>query len=157
MTTSSGPRSTPGKMWGTLTAAQRRGAAGLLALMSIGMVLETLGAGLVLPTIAILTQPDFATRYTFLEPVMRALGDPGPQELVLAGMWTLAVVYLIKALFLAFLAWRQMRFVAGVQVELSQRLFTTYLRQPYTFHLQHNSAQLIRNVTGEVSIFVYQA
>ena len=58
-----------------------------------------------------------------------------------------------KALFLALLAWQQTRFAFGVQAHLSQRLFTVYLRQPYTFHLQRNSAQLIRNVTSETSIF----
>ena len=59
----------------------------------------------------------------------------------------------LKNLFLAFLAWRQTRFAFGVQTQLSQRLFTAYLRQPYTFHLQRNSAQLIRNVIGEVGMF----
>ena len=62
-------------------------------------------------------------------------------------------VYLFKNLFLGFLVWRQTRFAYGVQANLSQRLFATYLRQPYTFHLQRNSASLMRNVTGEVNVF----
>jgi hypothetical protein len=33
---------------------------------------------------------------------------------------------------LAVLAWRQTRCAFGVQAHLSQRLFTVYLRQPYT-------------------------
>jgi ABC-type multidrug transport system fused ATPase/permease subunit len=37
-----------------------------------------------------------------------------------------------------------------VQVQLSQRLFASYLRRPYTFHLQYNSAQLIQNVINNV-------
>ena len=69
----------------------------------------------------------------------------------------LVTVYLIKALFLAFLAWWQMRCAFGVQAQLSQRLFTIYLHQPYTFHLQHNSAQLIRNVINEVSMITGNA
>jgi len=68
-------------------------------------------------------------------------------------MLGLVGIFLVKNLFLAFLAWRQARFAYGVQVQISQRLFTAYLRQPYTFHLQRNSAQLIRNVTGEVNMF----
>jgi len=57
-------------------------------------------------------------------------------------------VYAAKALFLGFLAWWQARFVYGLQATLSERLFAGYLRQPYTFHLQRNSAQLIRNTTN---------
>jgi hypothetical protein len=46
-----------------------------------------------------------------------------------------------------------MRFVYGVRVRLSQHLYTVYLHQPYAFHLQRNSAQLIRNVISEVELF----
>ncbi len=156
MTKFSGNPAWPRKIWGALTSGERRDAAVLLGLMFIGMVLETLGAGLVIPAIALLTQRDFASNYPALQPIIQALGNPDQQTLVIGGMLVLVGVYLVKVLFLAFLAWWQMRFVFGVQVQLSQRLFATYLRQPYTFHLQRNSAQLIRNATGEVSLFAFQ-
>jgi ABC-type multidrug transport system fused ATPase/permease subunit len=145
------------KILGLLTAAERRSAVMLLGLMFIGMVLETLGAGLVIPAIALLTQRDFAEHYPTLQPVFRALGYPSQQSLVIGGMLALVGVYLVKAAFLAFLALRQMRFAFGVQAQLSQRLFTLYLRQPYTFHLQRNSAQLIRNAISEVDVFTFKA
>jgi len=129
----------------------------LLGLMVIGMMLETLGVGLVIPAITLLTQENLAARYPATEPILRALGNPDPQTLVVGGMFVLVGVYLIKACFLAFLAWRQTRFAFGVQAQLSQKLFATYLRQPYTFHLQRNSAQLIRNALDEVGIFTGNA
>ena len=125
----------------------------LLGLMLIGMVLETLGVGLVIPAIALLTQPDYATRFPALQPPLALLGNPSHEVLVIGAMLGLAVAYLCKALFLAFLVWRQTRFAYGVQADLSLRLFTVYLRQPYTFHLQRNSAQLLRNATSEVQLF----
>lgn len=39
----------------------------------------------------------------------------------------------------------QKGFSAALSGRLSQRLFTIYLRQPYLFHLQHNSSTLMRN------------
>ena len=141
------------KIWSLLTPAERRSAVALLGLMIIGMLLETLGVGLVIPALALLTQSDLAHSYPALQSLLQALGNPSQQTLVIGGMLLLVGVYLIKALFLAFLAWRQTRFSFGVQIQLSQRLFTVYLRQPYTFHLQRNSAQLLRNVTGEVGTF----
>ena len=68
-------------------------------------------------------------------------------------MLALVAVYAIKAAFLAWLFWRQSQFVCGVQVDLSRRLFSAYLRQPYSFHLVRNSAELINNVVGEVAQF----
>jgi ABC-type multidrug transport system fused ATPase/permease subunit len=147
--------STVQKIWTLLTSTERRGALALAGLMVISMMLETIGVGLVIPTIALLTQSEFTRTYPQLQPVLQAMGNPSQQALVIGGMLMLVGVYLIKFLFLAFLAWRQTHFTFGLQTRLSQRLFTVYVRQPYTFHLQRNSAQLMRNVTSEVNIFTY--
>jgi ABC-type multidrug transport system fused ATPase/permease subunit len=145
---------TAGKIYAILTPPERRRAAVLLGLMFVGMMLETLGIGLIIPAISLLVQGDVASNYPQLKPVLASLGNPTRTQLVTGGMLTLVAVYLIKAAFLAFLAWRQTKFSFDVQANLSQRLFTTYLRQPYTFHLQRNSAQLIRNAIKEVAQFV---
>ncbi len=65
----------------------------------------------------------------------------------------LVSVFAVKTLSLAILAWRQAAFVWGLQSDLSHRLFAGYLHRPYTFHMQRNSAQLIRNTMGQVSEF----
>ncbi len=141
------------KIWSLLTSAERRSAVVLLGLMLIGTVLETLSVGLVIPAIALMTQSDYATKFPLLQSVLAKIGNPGQQALVVIGMIALVGVYVIKNLFLGFFAWRQNRFTFGLMEQLSQRLLTIYLRQPYTFHLQRNSAQLIRNVFTEVDLF----
>lgn len=60
--------STARKIWGLLTTAERHSAAVLLGLMFIGMLLETLGVGLVILAIALLTPRDFASNYSVPEP-----------------------------------------------------------------------------------------
>jgi ATP-binding cassette, subfamily B, bacterial PglK len=141
------------KGWQILNHHQRRSAVLLFWLSLIGMLLETLGVGLVIPALALMTQRDIAVRHPSLAPVLAWLGHPSQGRLVVMGMLALVAVYAVKALFLVLLAWRQMRFVYSVQAELSERLFTSYLRQPYAFHLQRNSAQLIRNAVTETNIF----
>ena len=142
------------KIWHLLTRDDRLDAVALIVLMVIGMGLEMLGVGLVIPVIAVLTQTDPAANYPVLVPLLAALGNPSQQALIVGVMLALLGVYLFKALFLSFLAWRQARLVYGLQAQLSQRLFEVYLRQPYTFHLQRNSAQLIRNVITEIGVFI---
>lgn len=142
---------TPQKLWYLLTSEQRRAAIVLLGLMLIGVVLETLGIGLIIPALALMTQGDIADKYPALVPWLNSLGNYSHKQLVIGGLLVLIVVYAIKALFLGFLAWRQAQFVFGLRANLSQRLFTGYLHQPYTFHLQNNSAQLIRNTIGQVA------
>lgn len=150
-----GGSSVPGKIWQLLTPDERLHATSLLCLMVIGMLLETLGVGLVTPAIALLTQKDLAVSYPVLAPVLESIGNPTQKVLVTAGMLALVVVYLVKSMFLAYLALRQNKFAFGVQSHLSQRLYQIYIRQPYAFHLQRNSAQLIRNVVTEVNLFTF--
>ncbi|ARU32300.1 ATPase [Sulfuriferula sp. AH1] len=149
--------STAGKIWNLLTPIEKRRAIVLLGLMFMGMLLETLGVGLVIPALALLTQGDVTYKYPVFQRVMQALGYPSQQHLVIGGMLMLVGVYFIKTLFLALLAWKQTQFAFGMQAQLSQRLFAIYLQQPYTFHLQRNSSQLIRNVTGEVTQLIDNA
>jgi ABC-type multidrug transport system fused ATPase/permease subunit len=143
------------KLWHLLTPAQHRASLVLLGLMLFGMMLETLSVGLVIPALAVMTQPNLAVGYPAIAPWLDALGNPGRERLIIGGMLALVAVYALKALFLAYFSWRQMQFVYDVRANLSQRLFEGYLRQPYTFHLQRNSAQLIRNATSEVTSVVY--
>ncbi|MCX5815300.1 MAG: ABC transporter ATP-binding protein [Proteobacteria bacterium] len=141
------------KIRSLLAPAERRSALVLLGLMVIGMALETLTVGLVVPAIVVLLQGNLTTSYPVIAPALAVLGNLSPHVLIVGGILTLAGAYFIKSLFLVFLVWWQMRFAFGVQRRLSQLLFTTYLRQPYTFHLQRNSALLIRNATTEVTGF----
>lgn len=147
--------STAYKIWSLLTAAERRGAVLLLWLLLVGMLLETLGVGMVVPALGVLSRSDIsvAGNSIFLDFVLKVLGNPSQKIIIIAAMLLLVIVYFIKTLFIGFLTWWQTRFVFGVQTQLSQRLYSVYLNQPYTFHLQRNSAQLIRNVINEVGLF----
>jgi ATP-binding cassette, subfamily B, bacterial PglK len=140
------------KFWHLLTREQRHAAFVLLFLMLIGMVLETFGIALVMPALGLMTSEDLAATYPSIIPWLAILGHPTQRQLVVAGMLAFVGIIGVKVVVLAFLAWRQARFSFGLQAHLSERLFTGYLRQPWTFHLQRNSAQLIRNATREVSL-----
>lgn len=141
------------KLWKILTPYEHKRAVALLALMFIGMVFETLGVGLVLPIIQIISRRDYDTAVPALLPIFQVMGGDSHETVVMAAVLVIVTVYVLKNIFLAFLSWRQMRFAFGLQADISQRLFATYLRQPYTFHLQRNSAELIRNIIVEVAQF----
>jgi len=137
-----------------LTSEKRRTAVILLGFIIIGTFFEILGVGLLLPVMALLVEDNLASRYPEIQPVLAFLGNPSYEKQIQIIMIVLIGVYFVKNIYLAFLAWKQAYFSVGLLKELSQRLFTIYIHQPYTFHLQRNSAELIRNITGEVSHFI---
>jgi ATP-binding cassette, subfamily B, bacterial PglK len=136
-----------------LTPAERRECVLLFGLMLIGMLVEALGVSMVIPALVLLTDEESFRSMAWAGPILDALRQPSREILVIGGMTALVAVYLLKNLFLAALAWRQARFTYTLDVNLAQRLFSMYLAQPYTFHLQRNSAQLINTISGEVSRF----
>jgi ATP-binding cassette, subfamily B, bacterial PglK len=137
-----------------LTARERRNAVLLFILMILGVLLETFSISLIIPALTLMTQPGGSARFVavmayFPDAVQRL----SPQDLVLWGMAGLVMVYLLKTVFLMAIAWFQTLFAFKVQTRVSRQLLATYLSQPYTFHLQRNSAQLIFNTTTGINLF----
>jgi ATP-binding cassette, subfamily B, bacterial PglK len=140
------------KLSSLLTLNERENAIILVFLMLIGVILEALGVGLVIPALALMLHGDIGSRYPIIRPLLRALGNPTQPQLLLGAMIGLVAIYFVKNFYAVFLTWRQTRFAVNMQTNLAQRLFTIYLRQNYAFHLTRNSAQLINNITSEVSV-----
>lgn len=141
------------KMYALLTTEEHRGAIVLFVLMLIGMLFEMLGVGLIVPVMTLMMQNDVADTHGQFAPLIEFFGTSTQGELLVIVMMLFVGVYLFKNLFLSFLIWKQKNFSFDVRTSISQRLFTSYLRQPYTFHLSRNSAELVRNVTTEIDIF----
>jgi len=121
----------------------------LLALMFLGMLIETLSLGLIIPVLGILADPKSTASYPFIATIFsQANGDS--TKLAIGAMILLVALYFFKVLFLAFLAWYQAQFVFSIESRLSSQLYAGYLRQSYMFHVQHNSALLVRNVTSSI-------
>ncbi len=136
-----------------LSVSQKRQLILIGLLLLIGMVFEMAGLGVLIPALGIMLNSNIAIDYPKIIPYLEMLGNPGQIELVIWGMMFLVFVYLIKAIFLAFLSWKQNKFSADMAADLSRKLFTGYLRQSYAFHLERNSAQLLRNVQTEINLF----
>ncbi len=141
------------KIQSLLTQLEKRKAYYLLVLMLIGMLLETISIGLVVPLIGLMMQNDIAVKYPAVAPLLAYFNNPSQTEIIVSAMVFLIFVYFAKAGFIAFSIWKQTSFAYKLQGRVSEQLFKMYLNQPYVFHLNRNSADLIRNATTEVTLF----
>ena len=136
-------------VWRVLTSVERRKLFLIWFLILVGMVIETLSIGLILPLIGLLTNSDYQSRYPR---VFDFIGNPSDKTLLIAGSLVLVAIYAIKNIFLYFSASVQRKFVNGSSARISQMVFKSYLAQPYEFHLTRNSATLIRNAENANSV-----
>lgn len=135
------------------TTRERWQIAGLFILILIGAGFETLGVGLVLPFISLLENPQRVQETGLLKWVYQAVGEPELRQFLIWASLGLIGIFLLKNAYLTWLNYLQCTFTNNKIVELYSRLFRAYLYSPYTFHLQRNSADLIRNLSSETVIF----
>ena len=142
-------RSTLRIVWAILTHRERRNLIQIFALMLFGTVLETFSLGLVVPVVGLLTKPEYLKSHPRIDEL---LNYPSQTQFVVYAMLLLVLVYVVKSFFLIGSLWVQYGYSTSVTKRLGRTLFENYLKQPFTFHLQRNSATLIRNSQNSASV-----
>jgi ABC-type multidrug transport system fused ATPase/permease subunit len=138
------------KLWELFQKRDKRQSYLILGLMLIGTILELLGIGLVVPVFAVIGDPQLIHNYSSLDPILALIGSPSHELIIIYTMMMLLIIYIVKVLFLSLSTYKQSNFIYRFSAKLSSHLFALYVRQPYAFHLNRNSAQLIRNVITDV-------
>ena len=123
----------------------------LFFLILIGTLFDFLGVSLILPLVNLLIHPESLERqrwyhaFTALFPVR----DRNTQMLIL--VLIIIGVYIVKNLFAIYMSVVQNVFVTRNQLATSARMLDCYMRKPYTFHLQHNTAEIVRGINNDVN------
>ena len=141
------------KFFSILSKSQVRASFYLIFLTVIGMLLETLGIGAILPVLSSLTQSPEVSDNFILDAIRDTFNVQSDKSLILLMLFGLFCVYLLKSLFLLFLTFYQAKYIFGIQEKLSYQFFKGYLSENYEFHLSRNSSDLIRNTLSEVTQF----
>lgn len=123
----------------------------LFFMMIVAALFETIGIGLIIPIVGILTNPSVIHEQPILSSTYDWFHFQTTSSFIVFSVIILLLVFVIKNLYLFLFNFIQLKINLNQKVKLSSRLFKEYLTKPYTFHLQQNSAQLLRNVNGEVS------
>ena len=142
-------RSTLRVVWAILTQKERRNLIWIFFLMLFGTLLETFSLGLVVPVVGLLTKSEYLKSHPRINEL---LNYPSQTQFVVGAMLLLVLVYVVKSIFLIGSLWVQYGYSTAVTKRLGRTLFENYLKQPFTFHLQRNSATLIRNSQNSASV-----
>jgi ABC-type bacteriocin/lantibiotic exporter with double-glycine peptidase domain len=116
------------------------------------LILELLGIGLIVPFLQVIVSKDF-----YLEIInylkIFDFSSLSKSEFLLVFIAFLLSVYTFKALFLTYISYINQKFLIEVKLNLSKKLFSSYLNQPYNFHIENNSSKLSSHI-NDVNSFV---
>lgn len=113
--------------------------------------LEILSISLIIPLITVILNENAIKDY--LQNNFIFFNEYTSSQIIIYLFSLMAIVYLLKAIALAFFSWLQFSFVARLEATLCKKLYNSYLNKSYKFFTEINSSELIRNITTEVHRF----
>ena len=129
----------------------------LLLMIIIMALLDLIGIASVMPFMAVISNPDIIETNSNLNKIFQFSNKFGveneEQFLFVLGVFVfLALV--ISLSFKALTTYAQVRFVQMRQYSISKRVLEDFLRQPYSWFLSRNSADLGKSILSEVATIV---
>ena len=132
-----------------LDGSQRRRLMLVLAGTLMAGVLEMVGIGAIPAFVGLLVEPIRLIGTLPVSAPTNWIRQTPQATLILYAAGLLAGFFLLKNFYLGVLIYVETRLMAEVTASVSNRLFRAYLYSSYTFHLQRNPAEFVRNLTDE--------
>ena len=139
------------KMMVLLDARQKRQMVGIVILMLIGGVLESVGISLIAPVMEIVLQPEAVDQKPYLHFLYTFFHLHSTEQLAGLIMIALVLVFVIKNIFLYFMNVVQLRFVYTNQFATSRRMMINFMKRPYEYYLNADTSVIQRNITSDVN------
>lgn len=126
----------------------------ILIIVLISGLLDVFGVASIMPFIAVLSKPELVETNTILASAYKFSQNFGvnttSQFLFLLALFSFLTL-VFSMVFKALTMYAQLRFAVMREYSLGKRLLEGYVRQPYVWFLNRNSAELGKNILSEVS------
>ncbi|SFW36951.1 ATP-binding cassette, subfamily C [Selenomonas ruminantium] len=120
--------------------------------MLFGAILEALGISAILPLVSVIGDATFLERHPYLMDWARCCGVAEHTSFIIVSALFIMLLYLLKNAYIAWECRLQISFATNNMVYYSRELLGKYLAKPYLFHVNNNTATLIRNVNSGASV-----
>lgn len=135
--------------WNLLTRRERSQLLGIAVMILAGAVLELFSLGLFLPLVSVLLEEPSGVRQLFGVSLPDRFASAGQLPFVVA---VFVFVFLFKTAFTILSTWVQRGFSMRTGVRIQSDIFRRYLAKRYEFHIENNSALLIRDINNASSV-----
>jgi ABC-type multidrug transport system fused ATPase/permease subunit len=142
------------KAWAVYPKQSKRQVPLVMFLGILGTAVETFGIGLVIPVMTTMSKATPGNSGSVLQPLFDFFGVQAVGTMVGVAVLSIVVAFMVKNVYQLFYNWYITKFSNYSVQQLSSMLFRSFLRRPYTFHLQRNSSELLNVVQSEVGMTV---
>ena len=130
-----------------LTNKQKLGISFLFLLILINAVVEMVGLGLILPLATTFIDPSFHYKIkNFFD--IEFIESLNEKQITLILIIGVIFIYSIKHIFLLFFIFWKFSFTYALQRDLTNNLLKKYLKKNYSYFINKNSSELLRNINN---------
>lgn len=134
-----------------LDARQKRTMVGIVFMMLIGGVLESLGVTMLVPIITVVMDPVKVEENRYLAAVYDTLQLESTTEFAVVMMVAFIGIITVKNVYLFWQQKVQLRFVYTNQFATSRRMMINFMERPYEYYLNADTSVIQRNITSDVN------
>lgn len=119
----------------------------------IGALLEVLGVGIIMPLVQAFMNTEKLMENSLIRAIVRGFGIKQDDSAGIIILLTVGVIliFVLKNAYFILLSWIRIKFSCKISRELSTKMMSNYMKRGYEFFLNHNTAELSRNIGGDVS------
>ena len=137
-----------------LNKKQKAQMAGIVCLMLVSGLLESLGVGLIVPMMQVVMDPESIRGDGFVSRFFRAFHFADARQMAFFFMIALIAVFVVKNVFLFIVNKVQLRFIYTNQFATSRRVMIGFMKRPYEYYLNANTSVIQRSITSDIN-FMY--
>ena len=123
----------------------------LFILIVISAFLELFGISLILPFINVVINPAIITTNKYFLYIYKILNIGNSTSFLIFLAIVLMVAYIFKNLYMLAVYYFQYKILYDAQKDISLKLIKFYINQPYAYHLNINTSEMVRIVTQDTT------
>lgn len=123
----------------------------LVVMMVLAAILETMSVSLILPIATVLTNPSSVEGDGIVAVLYRFFSCSSVQQFAIIMLLAILAAFIVKNVFLFIQTKMQLDFVYDNQFETSRKMMINFMKRPYEYYLNAETAVIQRNITSDVN------
>ena len=133
-----------------LTKGQKRTGVIIMLMIAFGSFVDMLGVSAILPFIEAILTPDEIAKKWYVKPIIQVFHPSSMEKLTIIIGIGIIFIYIFKNAYLYVSVMIQTVYRSKIQKKLSTRMLCAYLKRPYEYYTNTNTAEMLRGMGIDV-------
>lgn len=128
----------------------------ILGIIMLGAGAELVGVSIILPIVNLATNKNALQGNSYCRTISRITGFEETNQVLLILLCITVMIYVIKNVYLSWMTHKMNCFSKDIRRQFAIRLMESYMKQPYSYFLNKNTAEIMRSINND-TVNLYSA